>query len=108
MIEDLLSPEKRCLITIDPATILSKVKCPILALGGDKDVHIPSSQNLKAVEEILQKSGNKNYKIVEFPKINHLFQTANTGLTMEYSLIEETMAPVVLKTIGDWIIEQVK
>lgn len=108
MIELFLSPELRYLITIDPVTILSKVKCPVLALGGNKDVHIPSSQNLKAVEEILQKAGNKNYKTVEFPNINHLFQTANTGSTMEYSLIEETIAPVVLKTIGDWIIKQVK
>jgi hypothetical protein len=96
------------LLTIDPVTILSKVKCPVLALGGNKDVHIPSSQNLKAVEEILQKAGNKNYKTMEFHNINHLFQTANTGSTMEYSLIEETIAPVVLKTIGDWIIKQVK
>ena len=74
MIELYLSPELRYLLTIDPVTILSKVKCPVLALGGNKDVHIPSSQNLKAVEEILQKAGNKNYKTVEFPNINHLFQ----------------------------------
>lgn len=91
-----------------PTAILSKVKCPVLALGGKKDIHIPSSQNLKVIEEILQKAGNKNYKIMEFPNLNHLFQTANTGLPMEYSLIEETIAPIALKTIADWIVEQVK
>ncbi len=90
----------------DPARFLSKVKCPVLALGGKKDVHIPSTQNLKAIEEILQKVGNKNYQVVEFPNLNHLFQTANTGLPMEYPLIEETISPVVLKTIADWIFEQ--
>jgi hypothetical protein len=108
MIEDLLSPGYRYLMKTDPAAFLSKVKCPVLALGGNKDVHVPSSQNLKAAEQILEKAGNKNYKIVEFPNINHLFQTANTGFPMEYPLIEETMAPVVLETIGDWIIKQVK
>ena len=106
--EHFLSPWMRYFMKKDPAAILSKVKCPVLALGGKKDVHIPSSQNLKAIEEILRKAGNKHYKIVEFPNLNHLFQTANTGLPMEYPLIEETMAPVVLKTIADWIIEQVK
>ncbi len=105
--EYFLSPWMRYFIKKDPAAILSKVKCPVLALGGKKDVHIPSSQNLKAIEEILQKARNKNYKIMEFPNLNHLFQTANTGLPMEYPLIEETIAPVVLKTIADWIIEQV-
>ena len=107
-IEYLLSPWMRYFIKTDPAAFLSKVKCPVLALGGKKDVHVPSSQNLKSIEEALQKAGNKNYEIVEFPNINHLFQTANTGLPMEYSLIEETIAPVVLQTIGDWIFKQVK
>lgn len=45
---------------------------------------------------------------MEFPNLNHLFQTANTGLPMEYSLIEETIAPIALKTVADWIVEQVK
>jgi pimeloyl-ACP methyl ester carboxylesterase len=105
--EFFLSPWMRYFLKKDPADILSKVKCPVLALGGKKDVAIPSSQNLKAIEEILQKAGNENYKIVEFPNLNHLFQTANTGLPMEFSLIEETMAPVVLKTIADWVMDQV-
>lgn len=106
--EHFLSPWMRYFIKQDPAAILSMVKCPVLALGGKKDVHVPSSQNLKAIEEILQKAGNKNYKIIEFPNLNHLFQTANTGFPMEYSLIEETIAPIALKTIADWIVEQVK
>lgn len=106
--EHFLSPWMRYFIKQDPAAILSMVKCPVLALGGKKDVHIPSSQNLKVIEEILQKAGNKNYKIMEFPNLNHLFQTASTGLPMEYSLIEETIAPIALKTITDWIIGQVK
>jgi pimeloyl-ACP methyl ester carboxylesterase len=103
-----LNPWMRYFIRVDPAAFLSKVKCPVLALGGKKDVHIPSSQNLKAIEEILQKAGNKNYKIVEFSDLNHLFQTAHTGLPMEYPLIEETMAPAALQTIGAWIIRQVQ
>lgn len=106
--EHFLSPWMRYFIKKDPAAILSMVKCPVLALGGKKDVAVPSSQNLKAIEEILQKAGNKNYTIMEFPNLNHLFQTANTGLPMEYSLIEETIAPIALKTIADWIVEQVK
>jgi hypothetical protein len=108
LIEEIVSPWMRYFLREDPATFLSKVKCPVLALGGNKDVHVPSSRNLKAVEEILQKAGNKNFQTIELPKMNHLFQTANTGLPTEYPLIEETIAPVVLNTIGDWIIKQLK
>jgi pimeloyl-ACP methyl ester carboxylesterase len=108
IIDEILNPWMRYFIREDPAAFLSKVKCPVLALGGNKDVHVPSSQNLKAVAEILQKAGNKNFKTIEFPKMNHLFQTAQTGLPTEYPLIDETMSTVVLNAIGDWIVKRTK
>ena len=42
--------------------------------------------------------------IVKLPRLNHLFQTAKTGALSEYSQIEETMSPVALEVIGDWIV----
>jgi hypothetical protein len=33
-----------------------------------------------------------------------LLQTAQTGLVGEYAQIEETIAPVALATVGDWIV----
>jgi len=36
--------------------------------------------------------------------LNHLFQTADTGLMSEYSKITETIAPQVLNKINDWIL----
>ena len=41
---------------------------------------------------------------MRLPKLNHLFQTSETGLLGEYVKIEETFAPAALKTIGDWIL----
>jgi uncharacterized protein len=41
--------------------------------------------------------------VKELPGLNHLFQTATTGLHTEYASIEETMAPVALETISNWI-----
>jgi len=35
-----------------------------------------------------------------------LFQTAQTGLPREYGKIEETVSPVVLQRIGDWILRR--
>lgn len=35
-----------------------------------------------------------------------MFQTSETGSPGEYGKIEETFAPVVLKTIGDWILKR--
>ena len=38
------------------------------------------------------------------PGLNHLFQDATTGSPTEYGQIEETLSPVALKTMGDWIV----
>jgi hypothetical protein len=44
--------------------------------------------------------------IKEFPGLNHLFQTCKTGAVSEYGAIEETLAPAVLETIGNWILKR--
>ena len=53
-----------------------------------------------------ERARNKNFKIIELPNLNHLFQTAETGDISEYSKIEETISPAALQIIGDWILQQ--
>jgi uncharacterized protein len=93
----------RFFLGYDPATALSKVKCPVLALNGAKDKQVDPQQNLAAIKEILTQSGNKDFKVVEIPNLNHLFQDANTGSWTEYESIDETVSPVAMKIISDWI-----
>ncbi|MBU1036114.1 alpha/beta fold hydrolase [bacterium] len=105
-LQNLLSPWSRFFLTYDPKPTLSKVKCPILAINGEKDFQVPPKENLSAIEEALKAGDNKNFTIKELPDLNHLFQTAQTGLPSEYAKIEETISPNALKLIGDWILEQ--
>ena len=105
-IKQIMSPWFRYFLTYDPKPALMKVKCPVLAINGELDLQVPPKENLAAIEKALKAGGNKNYTIKEFPKLNHLFQTALTGSPSEYAKIEETMAPDVLKFMGDWILVQ--
>ncbi|MBU2440456.1 alpha/beta fold hydrolase [bacterium] len=107
-LQNLLSPWSRFFLTYDPKPTLSKVKCPILAINGEKDFQVPPKENLSAIEEALKAGDNKNFTIKELPDLNHLFQTAQTGLPSEYAKIEETISPNALKLIGDWILEQTR
>jgi uncharacterized protein len=52
----------------------------------------------------LKAGRNRDYEIVKLPKLNHLFQTSQTGSVAEYSQIEETIAPVALETMSGWIL----
>lgn len=105
-LQSLLSPWLKFFLTYDPKPTLNKVKCPVLAINGEKDLQVPPKENLSAIEEALKVGGNQNYTIKELPGLNHLFQTAQTGLPAEYAKIEETISPVALKIISDWILEQ--
>ncbi|HZK11945.1 MAG TPA: alpha/beta fold hydrolase [Atribacterota bacterium] len=107
-LQSLLSPWLKFFLTYDPKPTLSKVKCPVLALNGEKDLQVPPKENLSAIEDALKIGGNQNYTIKELPGLNHLFQTAQTGVPSEYAKIEETISPVALKIIGDWILEQTR
>ncbi|MBI5280052.1 MAG: alpha/beta fold hydrolase [Candidatus Solibacter usitatus] len=102
-IRQVLSPWFRYFLFYDPAPALAKLKCPVLVLNGEKDVQVLADQNLPPLEAALKKGGNRDYRIVRLPGLNHLFQTAKTGLPAEYAQIEETMAPSMLEALTLWI-----
>jgi hypothetical protein len=106
--ETVLSPWFRFFLTYDPKPTLEKVKVPVLAVNGANDMQVPPKQNLPVIEEALKEGGNKDYKVVEIPKLNHLFQTSETGAPAEYSKIEETIAPRALEIITNWILDHTK
>lgn len=88
----------------DPFPALVKLKCPVLALNGEKDLQVPPVENLAAIEKALTMGENKNFRIMKIPGANHLFQTCNTGAIEEYAQIEETISPQVLDILLDWIL----
>lgn len=104
----LLTPWFKFFLTYDPKPTLEKVKVPVLAINGENDLQVPPDQNLPAIKEALKEGGNKDYKVIEIPKLNHLFQTSETGSPTEYAKIEETISPKALEIIGNWIKEHTK
>jgi fermentation-respiration switch protein FrsA (DUF1100 family) len=40
-------------IRYNPATALEKVKCPVLALNGEKDLQVPPKVNLEGIRQSL-------------------------------------------------------
>jgi hypothetical protein len=93
----------RYFLHYDPRTALRQVHVPVLAMGGALDVQVPAEPNLTEIDAALRTAGNRNYQIVQFPGLNHLFQTATTGSPTEYATIRETIAPAVLDTIASFV-----
>lgn len=107
-VDQITNPWMQCFIKYNPAPTLEKVKCPILALNGAKDLQVPPKENLEAIKEALIKGGNKKATIKELQNLNHLFQECKTGLPQEYSTIEQTFSPTALTEILNWLQTQTK
>jgi pimeloyl-ACP methyl ester carboxylesterase len=103
-LKELMRPWMRYFIRYNPGPALEKVTCPVLAINGSKDLQVPATENLTAIRNALDRGGNRNVTIQQFPGLNHLFQPAETGLPAEYAVSEQTLSPDVLKAIANWII----
>ena len=105
-VDQVTSPWFVYFLRYNPAPVIEKLKCPILALNGKKDIQVAAKANLDGVRRAADKAGNKKVTTKSYPNLNHLFQECNTGSIQEYGEIEQTIAPVVLDDITAFIAKQ--
>jgi fermentation-respiration switch protein FrsA (DUF1100 family) len=97
------TPWFRQFLDFDPEPAIEKIKCPVLALNGDRDLQVDASENVPLLRKAYEAAGNQDFTVVEIEGVNHLFQTAQSGSPALYGAIEETIAPEVLTSIGSWV-----
>jgi uncharacterized protein len=102
-IKQVMSPWWHYNLCLDNHKMLMAIKCPVLALYGELDKQVIPGQNIPFVEEAFKNGGNSNFEIMNLSGLNHMFQKANTGEINEYIKIEETISPIVLDIISDWV-----
>ena len=107
-LNQITSPWFQYFLKYDPQTALTQVKCPVLAINGEKDLQVPPKENLEAIKKALKKGGNKNFVTKELPGLNHLFQECKSGSPLEYNDIEQTLSPLALEEVLQWIKMQIK
>ncbi|WP_291908953.1 alpha/beta hydrolase [Chitinophaga sp. CB10] len=96
------------LVSADFRDYWKKVRVPVLALNGSKDLQVADGPNLKAIRQAVESNGNKRVTTVSLPGLNHLFQHCKTCLVNEYADLEESLAPELLEQIGTWLANNVK
>jgi len=72
----------------DTKDFLTRVTCPVLAIFGADDQLVPAQKSAELYEQYLSQAGNKNFKIIVFPKADH----ALTGAMADY-----------WKTLSEWL-----
>ena len=107
-LKQIASPWFQYFLKYDPQPVLTQVKCPVLAINGEKDLQVPPKEDLAAIIKALKKGGNKNFLTKELPGLNHLFQECKTGSPLEYNEIEQTFSPIAMQEVLNWITIQTK
>ena len=107
-VKQIANPWMQYFIKYNPAPTLEMVKCPVLAINGEKDLQVPPKENLEAIKSALSKGGNKKVTTKVLPNLNHLFQECKTGSPDEYATIEQTFSPTALSEILKWLQMQTK
>jgi pimeloyl-ACP methyl ester carboxylesterase len=102
------SPFWRCAFSYDPKDDLLKVKCPVLAVWGDKDLLVPPDEQRPALEAALREGKNTDFTLKVLPGLNHAMQHCKTGSPSEFINLLETVAPEVLQVINVWVEKQTK
>jgi len=99
------NPWMKYFLTIDPEVYLKKIKCPVLAINGSKDIQVKAGPNLKAIENCLSNGKCKYYVIQELDGLNHLFQQAELGTVSEYFRLKQTISEEPLLLMKDFILK---
>ena len=103
-IRRLFTPWMRFFVSHDPRPTLERVKCPVLAINGGRDLQVLPAENLAAIETALARGGNRDVTVKELPGLNHLFQTCSSCTIAEYMQLEETLSPAALDEMSRWIL----
>ena len=104
LIDTVTSPWMRYFLAYDPGPALRALDVPALGVFGSTDLQVDPVQTAEPMREALSESARREWDVRVFAGLNHLFQTAETGSPTEYAEIEETMSPVVLEAVADWIL----
>ncbi|MFM9145950.1 MAG: dienelactone hydrolase family protein, partial [Phycisphaerales bacterium] len=105
VVAQMRAPWMLAFMRLDPAVALRQLRCPVLALFGERDLQVIPAQNEAPVAAALREAGVPA-TVRTMPGLNHLFQPAARGTIDEYASIAVTVDPAVLAIVGDWILAQ--
>jgi len=83
--------------------LLAAQQRALLAPHGSLDTQVNPTSNLAGFRTAIPA---ERLTIVEFPGVNHLFQTAKTGQPDEYAKLPPTFAPGVVEAITAWLLNR--
>lgn len=67
----MVKAQMRAVMQVDPADFLTQVRCPVLAIFGEKDTSLPVEKSVALYRHYLGEAGNEAVTIKIFPNASH-------------------------------------
>ena len=97
--------QQRLFFNYDPAPALAALRCPVLALFGERDSGIPVEKNRGRWLEALTRGGHRKHDLIVVPGADHLMFEAKTGSMFEIPNLDG-FVPGYRRILLDWLSEQ--
>ncbi|WP_443937390.1 alpha/beta hydrolase family protein [Pedobacter sp. MW01-1-1] len=107
-VRNAIGPWYRYLVKYNAEKTMAKIKVPVLAINGDKDLMVPGEANLRNWKNYIATGGNKNVETHLMPNLNHLLLPCVTCKNDEVASIKSGISPDVLKIVVTWLNKTVK
>lgn len=99
------NPWGRQFLAFNAANYLKKIQnIPVLALFGGSDIQVEPTRNSYLFQEALAENHTAKKVIEIVPGLNHLLQKCSSCNVLEYGELSETMNPLVLEKIAQFIV----
>ncbi len=82
----------------DPAPALEALRCPVLAIFGANDVHVPTEASVAAYRAAFARSGHDRHQIAVFPDADHRILVADPATG------RPRRAPGLFELIAAWLV----
>ena len=95
---------KAIIMVPDFDKVLNKIRCPVLAINGEKDYVVDWRRTLALYKETIGKNNNKRLTIKTFPNGNHGMRKCKTGALNEV-IKKEEFCDGYIETMTTWLKE---
>lgn len=86
---EMVKAQMRAVMEVNPADFLTKVRCPVLAIFGEKDTSVPVEKSVTLYKQYLGTAGNKALTIKVFPNASHTIRVGETFADGYFDLMVE-------------------
>jgi pimeloyl-ACP methyl ester carboxylesterase len=101
-------------VAYDPGPSWEKVRCPVLAVFGEKDTSCPVADSVAVLRRGLEMAGNRDVTVKVFPRADHGITVSQTGGRKEArerkrsrpAGAEPEFAPGYLDTMSGWLTQR--